>query len=125
MPWEIASRLLQQGIHSGSRSTVVTMLGWMAATLASCMIATVTFHAPDWMQVFVAVMFGADFATFLGTHIYFALVNPDALRSERFSIQKMAIQHRLVGDSVSGLFDIREGAQLNENGHAALIEDKK
>lgn len=82
------------------------MLGWMAFTLASAMIWSVRFGAEQWMQITLATMLAIDFVVFIGLYIYFSLTNTDALRSERFSIQKMAIERNLLGDSVSGLRDI-------------------
>ena len=105
MPLEIVRRLLQHGMLNGSRSTVVTMLAWMAATLASCMLGTVVFNAPNWMQVFVATMLGVDFFLFVAAYIYFGFTDKDALRSERYSIQKLAIEYNLIGDKAAGLFD--------------------
>ena len=39
-------------------------------------------------------------------YIYLLLHDRDALRSEKYSIQKLAIEHGLVGDSETGIFNI-------------------
>lgn len=44
---------------------------------------------------------------FLGAYIYLLLRDPDALRSEEFSLNKMALEKGLVGDSTHGFIDPR------------------
>ncbi len=110
MPWGIAQQLLQQGFQSGSRSTVVSNLGWMAVILGGCVLGALQGHAPDWLLIFFAVLFAVDFTTFIGIYIYFALTDSDALRSERYTIQKLAIERHLLGDGIGGLFEIEPDA---------------
>ena len=40
------------------------------------------------------------------SYIYLLLHDRDALRSEKYSIQKLAIERGLVGDSETGIFNI-------------------
>jgi hypothetical protein len=68
------------------------------------LLGSVSVHAQHWVQAFFAVMAGVTFITFIGAYVYFAAKNPDALRSEGFTIQKLAIEHRLVGDKGAGVF---------------------
>ena len=42
---------------------------------------------------------------YLASYTYFALADPDALRSESYSLQKLAIKKGFVGDSTIG--DVR------------------
>jgi hypothetical protein len=50
--------------------------------------------------------------------------DPDALRSERYTLQKLAIEHHLIGDSATGilsdtesnkLIDITDASKQNED----------
>ena len=45
---------------------------------------------------------------YLLSYVYYALKNPDALRSERFTLSKMAIEKNLIGDDKAGLLEIAE-----------------
>jgi hypothetical protein len=101
--WEIITTLIQGGDQRGSRSTVLTSLGWMATLMIAGLIGSITAHAAGWIQVFFAVILSLDFTAFIVAYAYFALTNSDALRTERFTLQKIAIEHGLIGDSLSGL----------------------
>ena len=41
--------------------------------------------------------------TFVIAYAYFAITAPDSLRSERFTLSKMAIEHSSKGDNLVGL----------------------
>jgi hypothetical protein len=104
MPWtQIAQRLIEEGVPSGTKSTVVTVLAWLAFALGVCILGSVQVGANSWVQIYFAALDAIDFVTFIGLYIYFALTNQDALRSESFYIHKLAIEHHLLGDSESGL----------------------
>ena len=104
MPWEILTTLIQHGDQRGSRSTVLTSQGWMATLLVAGLVGSVSAHSAEWVQVFFAAILALDFIAFIMAYAYFALTNSDSLRTERFTLQKIAIEHGLVGDSTSGLF---------------------
>jgi hypothetical protein len=124
MPWtQIAQKLFEEGVPSGSRSTVVTALGYFGAALAACMLGSVEVGAPEWMQILLASFFGIDFLTFIVLYIFFALTDKDSLRSEKFFIQKMAIEHRLYGDSDMGLVDVTTPG--NEGGTAIVVANAR
>lgn len=50
-----------------------------------------------------AVMLILVLLLFLSSYVYFMRTNPDALRSEQFSLSKLAIEKGLIGDTLSGL----------------------
>lgn len=50
-------------------------------------------------------------AIYLGAYIYFMFKNPDALRSETFTLRKMAIEKSLHGDDLTGLTSQKGGDQ--------------
>jgi hypothetical protein len=87
---------------NGAKSTVLNTLGWMAVLLLSGLVALAAIHAPDWLLVLFAVLFTVDFLTFIGAYVFFAKNNAELLRSEQFSIRKLEIEHRIVGDSSTG-----------------------
>jgi hypothetical protein len=95
--------LLQQANIGQSRSSVLNPLQWMLVILVFGLGICLLFHAPVWLVVLFAVMVALVLVLFLLAYLYFARVNPDALRSEQFSLSKLAIEKGLVGDSLAGL----------------------
>ena len=107
MPWEVLTQLVQHGAYRGSRATVLGTLIWVLALLVGGLVGSVSTGAPEWVQVLFGVMLAADFVAILVAFAYFAARAPDALRSERFSIQKIAIERGIYGDSGTGLIEPR------------------
>ena len=72
------------------------------------------------LGVFTAI----TFLVYLAFYIYFALTDPDALRSESYSIQKLALEKGFLGDSIIG--DVRRKDIPLENliDQDSLISDK-
>ncbi len=52
----------------------------------------------------------SSIALYIVGFIYFGLTDKDALRSETFSIQKMAIQKGFIGDDKSGYIPLEQNA---------------
>jgi hypothetical protein len=89
----------------GARSTALHALQWTIGLFLSAIALLVFAGAPSWLLVGVASALSLVLLVFLGAYIYLLFHNPDALRSEHFSLSKMAIEKGLVGDNVSGLID--------------------
>lgn len=71
-----------------------------------------------WLPILLSCLLILFLGIYAFSYLYCLLRNPDLLRSERYGIQKMAIQHGLLGDSESGLFD-----PSDQKSEALLIED--
>jgi uncharacterized membrane protein len=112
MAWEFIRYLAEHALERSSRSSVVTTLIIMGGLLATALLASAFERAPPWMSIFFAVLLGLDFVAFLAAYAFFAYKAPDSLRSERFYLQKMAIERGLVGDSLTGLIPARESTLL-------------
>jgi hypothetical protein len=93
---------------SGNRTTVLNTLGWMMLLLIAGLIGTASAGVPQWTLVLLATCLMIDFLVFIGAYIYFAVTAPEFLRSESYSIQKLAIEKRYLGDSSSGVFPLEE-----------------
>lgn len=102
MPFSL-SYLLQQANIGQSRSSVLNPLQWMLVILIFGIAVCLPFHSPNWLIILFAAMLVSVLVLFLAAYVYFAWTNSDALRSEQFSISKLAIERGLVGDSLSGL----------------------
>lgn len=48
---------------------------------------------------------------YVGSYIYLLRVNPDALRSERYSLEKLAIEKGVYGDSLTGVVENQSSTQ--------------
>jgi hypothetical protein len=90
---------------SGARSTALYALQWVIGLFLSALALLVFSGAPPWLLILVGLALSVVLVVFLGAYLYLLLRNPDALRSEHFSLSKMAIEKGLVGDNVQGLID--------------------
>ena len=98
--------LLQRALAQGSRSTVLNPLAWLIGISAAASIAAFSCGSPAWLGIMFGLLAGISIVLYLLAYIYFGLTDKDALRSERFSIQKMAIQKGFIGDNLTGYFKV-------------------
>jgi hypothetical protein len=99
---EVWARILESFMH-GSRSTVLKSLLYLDAITLIGTVSSPVAHAATWLQVVIAVAFCLSFVSTLLAYGYFMFKDPDALRSEKFGIDKLTIEKGLVGDNNSGL----------------------
>ncbi len=96
------------GQAGGARSTVLYPLAWLIGLLLAGLVLLVAFANPaPWIVVLLAVVVCVGVAVYLVGWILFAIHNPDALRSERFTLSKMAIEKRLTGDTLKGFVETK------------------
>lgn len=107
-PFRVIQAFLHQATEQGSRSTVLKPLGWMMSLLLAATISAFYFQAPLWVGVLFAVFSGITMALYLFTYLYCLFKDRDALRSETYSIQKLAIEKGFVGDNMQGVIDLHE-----------------
>jgi|GEM_PF-2842538 hypothetical protein len=113
------TQLVQEALQRNTKSTVLKPLGWLIGLLLTATIFASRFGLDKWLVVMLAVLDCIAVIIFFVAYIYFGCKDPDLLRSEKFSIQKMAIQHGLIGDDLSGFFKIPKA------GNVTLIGDVK
>jgi hypothetical protein len=114
MAIELIKSFLQQANAMGTRSTVLTDLRWFAAIILSALLGAIKFTAPYWVLVFLLIILGLIALVYLSAYIYFGIKCPDALRSEKFTLSKLAIERSVIGDSLAGFIDpSKSGAPLN------------
>src|SRR6266404_2714739 len=89
-----------------ARSSVINPLQWTLVILMFAVLALVIAHGPDWLLKFFAITLAVVLALLIFAYLYFMFKNPDALRSENYSLVKTAIEKRVVGDSLTGLREI-------------------
>lgn len=105
MAIELIRSFLEQANATGTRSTVLTDLRWFAAIVLSALLVAFKVTAPFWMLIMLACLLGLISLVYLTAYIYFGLRNPDALRSERFTLSKLAIERSITGDNLAGFVD--------------------
>ena len=109
----IESFLHSRGV--GRRSSGLAPLGpWIIAAFSSGPLFFLA-DSPNWVLICWAIALG--FLLLIGGigFIFFMLKHPDMLRSERFNIQKMALERGLFGDNIQGAIEDLSGLKiLNE-----------
>ena len=98
---------LEQATAKGSRSTVLKPLYMMMAVCIAGIFATFHFSFPVWCSYLFAFFIVLTMSLYLFSYIYCLYKHPDALRSETYSIQKLAIQKGFVGDDQTGLVSVQ------------------
>ena len=104
LPW--LRDMLHQATEDGSRSTALKPVGWMTGVLTSSSIGSAYFGAPSWLTMVFAVSSALSVALYVFAYLYLLFNDRDSLRSERYSLQKLAIEKGIVGDSSSGVIVI-------------------
>jgi hypothetical protein len=107
IPADWVNSFLQQATKTGSRSTVLRPLAWFIGICVTATIGAGEARASGWIIALFAIFAGLGMLLYLGAYVYCLLGNKeDLLRSEKYSIQKLAIEKGFFGDSTSGIFTI-------------------
>ena len=109
--------LFHQATAYGTRSTVLNPLGWLIALLLPATIGSFYFKTPTWLGVTLAILSFLSVILYFFSYIYFMFKDRDALRSEKFSLQKLLIEKGFFGDDIQG-FIRQEDIQLLRKSHA-------
>ena len=105
MPGQNLIRMfLAQASATGSKSTVLKPLYIMMAMCIASVFSAIYYAAPVWITYFFSFFTAATMCLYLSAYIYCLFTNPDSLRSETYSIQKLAIEKGFVGDDLNGMF---------------------
>ena len=64
----------------------------------------------QWILITLCCFLGAAVTLFLMTYLKLVDKDPDTLRSEKFLLRKLEIEHTLIGDNVVGLKEIPNGS---------------
>ena len=80
----------------------------LAALLTTALLAGGYYSLPYWILTIIAIAWCVTIAMCLFFYIFFAVKNPDYLRSERYTLSKMALEKNLIGDDRAGFSEIEE-----------------
>nr|WP_321357329.1 hypothetical protein [uncultured Draconibacterium sp.] len=115
--------LLQTGA-SGAKSTILKPLSWIISILIIGIVLLVQVQGPRWSIAAGAICVGICILLYLATYIYCLFTDKDAIRSEKFSIQKMAIEKGVYGDSNAGILGSSTRSEDSMLGVSSKKEDK-
>ncbi len=88
--------LLQQASSQGSRSTAMNPLVWVLGVLLAALVAVSRMpNLPSYVAFSLMVFAAIAFIAFLVAYFLLLFKNPDALRSEKFTLSKLAIERAL------------------------------
>lgn len=100
---ELFRSLLQQATAQGSRSTALNPLAWALGILLSAMLLAARIsNLPIWVLWLLGCSSAVFVTAFVVAYFYLLFTDRDALRSERFTLSKMAIEKSVTGDSLRG-----------------------
>jgi len=88
----------------------LTSLGWLLALLLTGTLGAVSLKAPNWLVILLAVEATISVGLYMYAYIYFMLNDSEALRSERYSLGKLAINKGVVGDNLAGIIEVEPSA---------------
>jgi hypothetical protein len=113
---QLVSLLREQMNATLSRSDVLKPFAWLIGILSAAFCISLFTKPPEWVLVALIVMLFASVCLYGYASLFCLFKDRDALRSEKYSLQKFALEHNLIGDSTAGLF------KSDETQTAATIE---
>lgn len=108
----IIKYFLEHSNASGSRSTVLKSISWLIGLLLPSTIVSSYLRGDSWLTVALFILLFVSVLIFFFAFIYFMFHDKDALRSEKFIINKLAIEKGVYGDSKHGLVQLDEKQYL-------------
>jgi hypothetical protein len=108
---QLVSTLREQMSATLSRSDALKPLAWLTGILTLATVLMLYAQAPQWLLLVMAILLVCSAVLYAWAYGYCLLYDRDALRSEKYSLNKMAIEHGLIGDSATGLFKTEDLTQ--------------
>lgn len=99
---EIFRAFMQQASGQGARSTALHPIIISLGTFLSALLISVYVNADQWVRLILASLVLANSGVLMFSYLFLLFRDRDALRSERFTLSKLAIEKSLTGDSISG-----------------------
>ena len=81
-----------------SRSDALKPLAWLIVTLTTTSVLLVYVAGPVWLLIVAAGLLAAATALYFMAFSFCLIKDRDALRSETYSLHKIAIEHGLTGE---------------------------
>jgi len=113
---------LEHASADGSRSTVLKPLGWLLLICVGAILSVLYMKGPTWIVILFFLAIGIIIILYLFTFIYCLFTDKDALRTEKYSIQKLAIEKGFVGDDIFGQLDPDQAETQKLLGESSVVE---
>jgi hypothetical protein len=111
--FNLITSFLQQATAQGSRSTVLRPVGWMLSICIAATLGAVYVKASFWIVVLFAVFSSLAASLYVIAYVYCLFgKKEDLLRSETYSIQRLAIEKGFRGDSLTGIITEQPSTKL-------------
>lgn len=107
--------LFERSDASGSKSTILKPLSWFLSLIIGGLILLVKINAPNWIIILFSIITCIAILLFFFAFVYCLFKDRDALRSEKYSIQKMAIEKGIVGDNIVGIINNESPTIIGNN----------
>jgi hypothetical protein len=125
---QIVAALREQMHATLSRSDVLRALVWPMGILMTFTLGLVVVHAPIWLLATFGTLAAMSTILYGASYIFCLLNDRDSLRSETYSLNKMAIEHGIYGDSRIGIVEAPTiGGQAlseSERGGLSIADDR-
>lgn len=99
-------QLFEQAQARGSKGTVISPLIWLVTALLAAVPANAAAGGPQWVIGVILGLVALVVVAILVAYAFYSRVDSDALRSEKFTLTKLAIEQSVKGDDVVGLVEI-------------------
>lgn len=99
------TEVIKHHVASGSRSSILVPLGWIIWPLIISIFLACAFKI-QWLVIAFFVILVVIVILYVYAYLFCLSNDRDCLRSERFSIQKIAIEKGLIGDNLQGIIEI-------------------
>ena len=109
---EIIQSLLEQFLARGSRSTALKPLQQVTAAVLSAFLIALYEKPPIWILEMLGVFAGLLILSLMTSYFILLFKNPDALRSEKFHLSKIAIERSITGDDLAGFLEPEKQRRL-------------
>jgi hypothetical protein len=100
--WDLIPQMLRSAERT-KKSSALAPHNWPLALATALVLGAGALHLASWVVACGVFAVGVLLISFAGTNLYFAIRNPDALRTEDYNLEKMALQNKLIGDDKKGL----------------------
>lgn len=89
-------------------------LGWLIALVVPASIGSYYAEASEWLSTLLGIAAGVSIFAYLVAYFYLLAKDRDALRSERYSLHKMAMEKGIYGDNLAGIIEEVDDSRLIE-----------
>jgi hypothetical protein len=98
---QVYKDLIEKSDHS--KSTILKPLAWLLGICIALFTSSYSLKADKWISITIAAITLFIIALYLIIYVHSYFKNPDLLRSEKYTLTKMAIEKSFQGDSLIGL----------------------